>query len=80
MGIEIPSDYGGTGSNFMTAVLVVEEISKVDPSLGVLVDLQNTLINNAVIRLANEEQRKKYLPRLATNMVKFCLQTKHKKL
>lgn len=69
MGVEIPTEYGGSGCNFMTNVLVVEEISKVDPSLAVLVDLQNTLINNAVIRLGNEEQKKKYLPKLATEMV-----------
>lgn len=69
MGMEIPVEYGGTGANFLSTVLTVEEISKVDPSLAVLVDLQNTLINTLVIRLGNEEQKKKYLPRLAKDMV-----------
>lgn len=69
MGVQIDTEYGGAGCNFMTTVLTVEEISKVDPSLGILVDLQNTLINNVIIRWGNEEQKKKYLPRLATNMV-----------
>lgn len=69
MGTEIPTEYGGSGCNFMTTVLVVEELSKVDPALAVLVDLQNTLINAVVIKLGTEEQKKKYLPRLATDMV-----------
>ncbi|EFA12206.1 short/branched chain specific acyl-CoA dehydrogenase, mitochondrial [Tribolium castaneum] len=69
MGIQIDPDYGGAGCNFMTTVLTVEELSKVDPSLGILVDLQNTLIANVIIRFGNEEQKKTYLPRLATNTV-----------
>lgn len=70
MGTEIPTEYGGSGCNFLTTTLVVEEISKVDPSLAVLVDLQNTLINNCVVRLANKEQKEKYLPLLASKMVR----------
>ncbi|KAJ3641770.1 hypothetical protein Zmor_028249 [Zophobas morio] len=69
MGVQIDTEYGGAGCNFMTTILTVEEISKVDPSLGILVDLQNTLINNVVIQLGNEEQKKKYLPRLAADTV-----------
>lgn len=69
MGIEIGTEYGGAGCNFMTTVLTVEELSKVDPSVGILVDLQNTLINNVVIKLGTKEQKEKYLPQLATNMV-----------
>jgi short/branched chain acyl-CoA dehydrogenase len=69
MGVQVDPEYGGSGCNFMTTVLCVEELSKVDPSVGILVDLQNTLINNVIIKLGNEEQKKQYLPRLATNTV-----------
>lgn len=69
MGIEIDSEYGGAGCNFMTTILTVEEISKVDPSVGILVDLQNTLINNIIIKLGTKEQKEKYLPLLASSMV-----------
>ncbi len=69
MGIEIPEAYGGSGSSFFMAVLAVEEVSRVDASLGVFLDVQNTLVNNALIRWATEEQKKRYLPRLATDTV-----------
>jgi len=69
MGVEIPEDYGGSGSSFFMAVLAVEEISRVDASLGVFMDVQNTLVNNALIRWATEDQKKRYLPRLATDTV-----------
>ncbi|KAF5295987.1 hypothetical protein FQA39_LY12759 [Lamprigera yunnana] len=69
MGIEIDTEYGGAGCNFMISILTVEELSKVDPSVGILVDLQNTLINNVVIKLGNKEQKAKYLPLLASKMV-----------
>ena len=69
MGIEIPEDYGGQGGSFFQCVLAVEELSAVDPSAGVIVDVQNTIVNNAVLRWANAEQKSKYLPRLATNTV-----------
>ena len=69
MGIEIPEHYGGLGSSLFTATLVVEELSRVDPSLGVLVDVQNTLVNNALIRWATPEQQARYLPRLAEGTV-----------
>src|SRR5690349_15272865 len=69
MGIEIPEDYGGQGGSFFQCVLAVEELSAVDPSAGVIVDVQNTIVNNAILRWANPEQKKKYLPRLATNTV-----------
>src|SRR5271155_2573500 len=65
MGIEIPEEYGGAGGSFFNAILAVEEISAVDPSVGVMVDVQNTLCINALVRWANEEQKKKYLARLA---------------
>lgn len=69
MGIEIPESYGGAGSNFFMAVLAVEEVSRVDASLGVFVDVQNTLVNNALLRWATDDQKKRYLPRLATDTV-----------
>ena len=69
MGIEVPEAYGGSGSSFFMAVLAVEQISRVDASLGVLVDVQNTLVNNALMRWATEEQKKRYLPRLASDTV-----------
>ncbi len=69
MGIEVPEQYGGAGSSFFNAVLVVEELSHVDASCGVLVDVQNTLVNNAIIRWGNEDQRSKYLAMLASETV-----------
>jgi alkylation response protein AidB-like acyl-CoA dehydrogenase len=69
MGIEIPEEYGGAGGMFFNAILAVEEISAVDPSVGVMVDVQNTLCINALVRWANEEQKKKYLTRLATDTI-----------
>src|SRR5437764_822482 len=69
MGIEIPEEYGGQGGSFFQAILAVEELSAVDPSAGVIVDVQNTICNNALIRWATPEQKAKYLPRLAANTV-----------
>jgi short-chain 2-methylacyl-CoA dehydrogenase len=69
MGIEVPDAWGGSGSTFFNAVLVVEELSHVDASCGVLVDVQNTLVNNAVLRWGNDDQKSKYLPLLATETV-----------
>ena len=69
MGIETPEEFGGAGASFFTAILAVEELSRVDASVGVLVDVQNTLVNNALIRWGNQEQQKKYLNRLAAEAV-----------
>lgn len=69
MGIETPEEFGGAGASFFTAILAVEELSRVDASVGVLVDVQNTLVNNALIRWGNAEQQKKYLPQLAGERV-----------
>ncbi len=69
MGIEIPEDYGGSEASFFMAALAVEEVSRVDASLGVCIDVQNTLVNNAFMRWATEEQKKRYLPRLAVDTV-----------
>ena len=69
MGIEVPEAYGGTGSSFFNAILVIEELSKVDPSVGVLVDVQNTLVDNCFVRWGSEAQKKKYLPQLCKDKV-----------
>ena len=69
MGIEIPDEYGGGGGRFFHAVLVVEELSRVDPSVGVLVDVQNTLVVNALLRWGSAALKQEMLPRLATNTV-----------
>ena len=69
MGIEIPEPLGGSGGRFFHSVLAVEELSRVDPSIGVLVDVQNTLVINALLRWGSEEIRQRYLPRLASKSV-----------
>jgi alkylation response protein AidB-like acyl-CoA dehydrogenase len=69
MGIEVPEEYGGSGGSFFEAILAVEEISAVDPSVGVMVDVQNTLCINALIRWATDEQKKKYLSRMAADTI-----------
>ena len=69
MGIEVPQEFGGGGGTFFEAILAVEEISKVDPSVGVLVDVQNTLVINALLRWGTAEQKKKYLRMMAADTV-----------
>ena len=69
MGIEIPESFGGAASTFFMSVLVVEELAKVDASVAVLVDVQNTLFNNALLRWGTEAQKAKYFPKLATKWV-----------
>jgi alkylation response protein AidB-like acyl-CoA dehydrogenase len=69
MGIEIPEQYGGGGGKFFEAILAVEELSCADASAGVVVDVQNTLVNNALLRWTTEEQRKRYLPRMVADTV-----------
>src|ERR1700747_3707867 len=69
MGIEIPEQYGGGGGKFFEAILAVEELSRADASAGVVVDVQNTLVNNALLRWTTEEQRKRYLPRMVADTV-----------
>ena len=69
MGIHIAEEFGGANGSFFMSVIAVEEISRVDASFGVFVDVQNTLVNNAVMRWGNAEQKKKYLPRLAAELV-----------
>ncbi len=69
MGVEIPENYGGTGASFMTACLIVEELGKVDGSVSVLVDVQNTLVINAFLKWGNKAIKERYLFKLATEWV-----------
>jgi alkylation response protein AidB-like acyl-CoA dehydrogenase len=69
MGIEIPEEYGGQGGDFFQCVLAVEELSAVDPSAGVIADVQNTIVINAILKWANETQKRQYLPKLAADTV-----------
>ncbi|XP_068610686.1 short/branched chain specific acyl-CoA dehydrogenase, mitochondrial [Brachionichthys hirsutus] len=74
MGIEIDPEYGGTGASFFSSILVIEELAKVDPSVAVLCDIQNTLINTLVANLGTPAQKERYLGRLATDTIgSFCL-------
>jgi len=69
MGIEIPESHGGAGGSFFMSTLAVEALSQVDPATAILVDVQNTLVNNCLLRWANEDQQRRYLPKLATDWV-----------
>jgi short/branched chain acyl-CoA dehydrogenase len=69
MGIHIPETYGGGEGSFFMSVLAVEEISRIDASFGVFIDVQNTLVNNAIMRWANEEQKRRYLTKLGKDTV-----------
>ncbi len=69
MGIEIPEQYGGAGGKFFEAILAVEELAQADASAAVIVDVQNTLVANAILRWASEDQKKRYLPKLAADTV-----------
>jgi short/branched chain acyl-CoA dehydrogenase len=69
MGIEIPEEYGGAGATFFISAIAIEELARVDPSVAVLVDVQNTLVNNAVLRWGTAEQKARYFPKLASSWV-----------
>lgn len=69
MGIEIPTTYGGAGANFLMAILAIEELARVDPAVAVCVDVQNTLVNNALLRWLTSAQQARILPRMARNAV-----------
>ncbi|MGD0965073.1 MAG: acyl-CoA dehydrogenase [Candidatus Acidiferrales bacterium] len=69
MSIAVPEEYGGSGGTFFQTILAIEELSAVDPSAGVIVDVQNTLVTNAILRWGSEDQKKRCLPRLATDTV-----------
>src|SRR6185436_14201443 len=66
MGIEIPENYGGAGCGFFMSIVAVEELSRVDALAGVIVDVQNTLVNNALMRWGSETQKNRYLPGMAS--------------
>jgi butyryl-CoA dehydrogenase/short/branched chain acyl-CoA dehydrogenase len=69
MGIEIPEEFGGHGGTFFQSILAIEELAAVDPSAAVIVDVQNTLFINAILRWGNEEQKRRYFPKIATEFV-----------
>ncbi|HEY2149801.1 MAG TPA: acyl-CoA dehydrogenase [Vicinamibacterales bacterium] len=69
MGIEIPDSYGGGGASFFHSVLAVEALSRVDPSIGVLVDVQNTLVINALLRWGSADIKSRFLPKMATSLI-----------
>src|SRR5437879_4504130 len=69
MAIEVPEEYGGQGGSFFQSIVAIEELAKVDPSAAVIVDVQNTLFNNAIVRWASEDQKRRYLPRVAEDTV-----------
>jgi alkylation response protein AidB-like acyl-CoA dehydrogenase len=74
MGIEIPESFGGSGASFFHSVLAVEALARVDPSISVLVDVQNTLVINAIRRWGSDEVQRRYLPKLASSTVgAYCL-------
>ncbi|MCJ1309610.1 hypothetical protein MMC25_003270 [Agyrium rufum] len=74
MGIEIPEEYGGAGMNFTAGIVGIEELARVDPSVSVLVDVHNTLVNTAILKYGTNESKRKWLPKLATDTVgSFCL-------
>jgi len=74
MAMEIPEKYGGTNASFFSAVLVIEELAKVDPATSVVCDVQNTLVNNMFLRFGNDAHKDTYLPKLASGtMGSFCL-------
>ena len=74
MGIEVPTELGGAGGTFTMAILAIEALAKVDPSVSVVADVQNTLVNNIFKRYATKAQQQTYLPRLAQKEVgSYCL-------
>lgn len=69
MGIEVPADLGGAGSSFFNAILAVETMAEADPSVAVLIDVQNTLVNNAILRWGSDAQKKRYMPKMCSEWV-----------
>jgi alkylation response protein AidB-like acyl-CoA dehydrogenase len=69
MGIEVPEQFGGAGGSIFMAVLAIEELARVDASAAIYVDVHNTLVNNALLRWGNEEQQRRYFPRLTTGLL-----------
>jgi len=74
MGFEIPEEYGGSGMNFTSAIVGIEELARVDPSVSVMCDVHNTLVVTAILKYGSEKFKKEWLPKLATDTVgSFCL-------
>lgn len=74
MAFEIPEEYGGAGMNFTSAIVGIEELARVDPSVSVMCDVHNTLVVTAILKYGSENFKKEWLPKLATNTVgSFCL-------
>jgi short/branched chain acyl-CoA dehydrogenase len=74
MSIEIPEEYGGSGMNFTAAIVAIEELARVDPSVSVMVDVHNTLVNTAILKYGTKESHEKWLPQLASGTLGcFCL-------
>jgi alkylation response protein AidB-like acyl-CoA dehydrogenase len=71
MGIDIETEYGGSGLSFFASVLAVEEIAKVDPALSILIHIHNTLVNALIRKVGTAEQKQKYLPILTQSVVSF---------
>ena len=69
MSVEIPDKYGGTEANFMSMIVIIEELARVDPSVSVFCDVQNTLVNTLLLKLGTKEQKEQYLPQLAKSLV-----------
>lgn len=69
MGIEVPEQYGGSGSSFFNAIVTIEELAAIDPSVSVCVDVQNTLFNNAVLRWGNDALKEKYMPKMCSEWI-----------
>ena len=69
MSVEIPDKYGGTEANFMSMIVIIEELARVDPSVSVFCDVQNTLVNTLLLKLGTKEQKEQYLPQLAKSLL-----------
>ena len=76
MGVEVPEKYGGVGLGFTASCIAVEEIARVDPSVAVMIDIHNTLNIASLMKYGTEDQKAKYLPRLAQDTVSRCLTLK----
>ena len=74
MAIEVPEMYGGCEASFMSMVVIIEELARIDPSVSVFMDVQNTLVNTLLLKLGTEEQKNEWLPKLSKDLVGcFCL-------
>jgi hypothetical protein len=73
MGIETSADHGGSESSFTAAIIAIEELAKIDPSVSVMCDVHNTLVNTIFRKYANKEQQDKWLPQLAENKVRIFI-------